>query len=159
MGVEVERRLIEVLNDPSFCPYGGPIPARREIGGAHDGTAWLDGVQPLTSGIPRDGEPRPVAIVRISEALQADRDVLSALAEIGAKPGALVMAQRNSEDWILRPLHSTNGEGIDSGDLSPSPVPKKLTVPTVPTEPTMPTVPKGIRLSETEARGVYIGIE
>ncbi|GAA0368542.1 metal-dependent transcriptional regulator [Actinoallomurus spadix] len=88
MSEEVERRLVTLLDGPSTCPHGNPIPGLAELGA--DVEAWAD---------PRTAEPLalmtevatatgvPVVVQRISEQVQGDRALMLRLKEIGIQPG------------------------------------------------------------------------
>ena len=74
---EVEKRLIELLDNPSTCPHGNPIP------GAGPAVAGSDLVSMTTAA--RSGGR--AAITRISEKLQVDVDKMRFLREHGLRPG------------------------------------------------------------------------
>lgn len=83
---DVERRLVQILDDPTISPYGTPVPALAELGVGAAGIAFRDGADPLL-GLLDAGGVR-FALVRLSEHAQADEGVLARLTEIGLRPGA-----------------------------------------------------------------------
>jgi DtxR family transcriptional regulator, Mn-dependent transcriptional regulator len=87
MSEAVERRLLELLDQPTESPYGNPIPGLDELG-AEAGEEFMEGVVPLESV---DGERVRVRIRRISEEVQKDESLMSALRRVGALPGYDVM--------------------------------------------------------------------
>lgn len=96
MSVEVERRLVALLDNPTACPHGNPIPGLDELGGHAD-----------------DAESAPVAIMsevatpvgaaavvrRISEQVQSDSDLMLKLKQIGIQPGREVTL-RATDDGV-----------------------------------------------------------
>jgi len=87
MSEAVERRLIELLDRPTESPYGNPIPGLQELG-AEVGEEFMDNVVPLDSVT---GERTRVRIRRISEEVQKDESLMSALRRVGALPDCDVM--------------------------------------------------------------------
>jgi DtxR family transcriptional regulator, Mn-dependent transcriptional regulator len=80
----VEKRLLELLDQPTESPYGNPIPGLGELGGDVDGEDFMDGVEPLTRAA---GEEKGRVLVRrISEEMQKDEALMSALRRVGALP-------------------------------------------------------------------------
>jgi DtxR family Mn-dependent transcriptional regulator len=88
MSEAVERRLLELLDRPTESPYGNPIPGLDELG-AEAGEEFMEGVVPLESVT---GERVRVRIRRISEEVQKDESLMSALRRVGALPGYDVVA-------------------------------------------------------------------
>jgi DtxR family Mn-dependent transcriptional regulator len=73
---EVEARLVNLLGNPTTCPHGNPIPG---MGGVPDLTL------PTMAAVARDGGQ--ATLVRISERLQADVNVMRFLRTNGLRPG------------------------------------------------------------------------
>lgn len=92
MSEQVERRLVELLDHPKESPYGNPIPGLAELGGAPEPVDFLAGVEPLTAAVSGLSEPVRVVVRRISEPLQTDTEVMSALRRVGVLPGNDVLA-------------------------------------------------------------------
>ena len=84
----VERRLIELLDHPTQSPFGNPIPGLDELG-EHSPQEPIAGVVPLSeaAGV----EKSRVTVQRISEELQKDEGLMSALRRVGALPGKAVV--------------------------------------------------------------------
>jgi DtxR family transcriptional regulator, Mn-dependent transcriptional regulator len=84
MSEEVERRIVALLDGPSACPHGNPIPGLAELGA----DVRVPSAEPLAlmtevataSGV-------PVVVQRISEQVQGDRALMLQLKEIGIQPG------------------------------------------------------------------------
>ena len=85
MSETVERRLLELLDHPTESPYGNPIPGLDELGEIEVGEEFMDGVEPLSQAAGAD-EGR-VLVRRISEEMQKDEILMSALRRVGALPG------------------------------------------------------------------------
>jgi DtxR family Mn-dependent transcriptional regulator len=86
MSESVERRLVEILGNPTISPFGNPIPGLGELGGARAArsTPQLPGESVAVAA--QDGA-RQMTVVRISETLQADETTMGALRSIAAMPG------------------------------------------------------------------------
>ena len=87
MSEQVERRLLALLDHPTESPYGNPIPGLDELGEAA-GESFMDGVRPL-SEVAGEEESR-VHVRRISEEMQKDESLISALRRAGATPDKTV---------------------------------------------------------------------
>jgi DtxR family Mn-dependent transcriptional regulator len=96
---EVERRLVEILGEPTMSPYGNPIPGLGELGVAAAVAAPVDATPLLELDL--DG-PAAVVVSRLAEPLQADQDAMGSLRRIGAVPGGVVEAQRTPVGVLLR---------------------------------------------------------
>ena len=90
---DVERRLLRILHAPTRSPYGNPIPGLKELGLDHEHVPFREGVVPLSEVVPNRGEIT-VTMERMSENLQADAEVLSALASLGLRPGVEFVVRR-----------------------------------------------------------------
>ncbi|WP_300079612.1 metal-dependent transcriptional regulator [Propioniciclava sp.] len=86
----VEDRLVALLADPHVSPYGNPIPARDAAG--PPALPAEGGVVLLAEALGGKGAAT-VAIARLTEELQADPDLIAALAEAGVRPGVAVAAE------------------------------------------------------------------
>ncbi|MBB6118182.1 metal-dependent transcriptional regulator [Nocardiopsis algeriensis] len=108
----VEERLVGLLNAPSVCPHGNPIPGLDELGLEDYSPEPFtdDSIVPLADAA--TGTETTVTVRRISEQLQSDADIMRALCEAGAKPGREV-AVRASDDGIR-----VSGEGAGSAEFS-----------------------------------------
>lgn len=75
---DVERRIVEILDDPAVCPHGNPIPGSKRT--PPDGPSL-----PLA-----DCKPGPVRLLRISEQAQADDSAIAFMAGAKLLPGEAV---------------------------------------------------------------------
>ncbi|RCV50671.1 metal-dependent transcriptional regulator [Marinitenerispora sediminis] len=83
----VEERLVRLLNAPSVCPHGNPIPGLDELG-LRDYVPEPfsdDSIVPMLD-VANAAEVR-VTVRRISEQLQADPEVMLTLKRAGVQPG------------------------------------------------------------------------
>jgi DtxR family Mn-dependent transcriptional regulator len=112
MSETVERRLLELLGHPTESPYGNPIPGLAELGQA-EGTAeaFMDGVSPL-SEVVVDGEEARVHVRRISEEMQKDESLMSALRRVGATPDKTVTVAATAEGVLV-------GSGGETAEIFP----------------------------------------
>jgi DtxR family transcriptional regulator, Mn-dependent transcriptional regulator len=76
---EVEEKLIDLLEKPSHCPHGNPIP----------GLADESRTRPVSLADAADGGGQ-VRVSRISEQLQTDIAAMGVLARHGVRPGVTV---------------------------------------------------------------------
>jgi DtxR family Mn-dependent transcriptional regulator len=92
---DVERRLVEILEQPSSSPYGNPIPGLVELGVAQPDAGQADSgdLLALSDVVDDDSPALSVTVLRIAEPLQADHGVMRALLAVGATPGGLVEAR------------------------------------------------------------------
>jgi DtxR family Mn-dependent transcriptional regulator len=100
MSEQVERRLLEILKNPTESPYGNPIPGLGELAGSADHEeSFLDGVEPMTASASDVPERR--IIRRIAEEIQKDNVVLSVLHRVGALPGNDVLISRGHDGIVV----------------------------------------------------------
>ena len=88
MSETVERRLLELLDHPTESPYGNPIPGLDELGESAPSEAFMDDVESLST-VAAAGEGR-VLVRRISEEMQKDEGLMSAMRRVGALPDKTV---------------------------------------------------------------------
>jgi DtxR family Mn-dependent transcriptional regulator len=98
MSENVERRLLELLDNPTESPYGNPIPGLDELGQTELAEDFMDGVVAL-SLVARPTSAR-VLVRRISEEMQKDEALMGTLRRIGALPDKTV-GVTTTEDGIL----------------------------------------------------------
>ncbi|WP_068106443.1 metal-dependent transcriptional regulator [Nocardioides dokdonensis] len=84
MSETVERRLLELLGNPTESPYGNPIPGLDELGQTDTAEMFMAGLESLTQAA-GPTETR-VLVRRISEEMQKDEQLMSALRRVGALP-------------------------------------------------------------------------
>ena len=100
MSETVERRLVELLDHPTESPYGNPIPglarARRGRGrrGVHGGRRVAVGRSPVR-------EESRVHVRRISEEMQKDELLMSALRRAGALPDKTITVVATAEGVLI----------------------------------------------------------
>ena len=87
MSEQVERRLLDMLGNPTESPYGNPIPGLEELGGT-PAPAFMDGVINLVDFVGTDGDARTAVIRRLGEPVQFEPELLQQLQGAGVLPGA-----------------------------------------------------------------------
>jgi DtxR family Mn-dependent transcriptional regulator len=85
---DVEARLVVLLDNPTTCPHGNPIP-----GSAPDGLVQ----RPLADA--QAGEQ--VRLVRITESVEHEADSLTYLGDHGLTPGTTAIVQSRAPDGTL----------------------------------------------------------
>jgi DtxR family Mn-dependent transcriptional regulator len=96
MSEEVERRLVALLDNPTTCPHGNPIPGLDELGGHTDESPG--GPVSVMTQVATEGGVQAV-IRRISEQVQSDSDLMLRLKQMGIQPGREVTL-RESDDGV-----------------------------------------------------------
>lgn len=109
MSEQVERRILELLGDPTESPYGNPIPGLEHLGGSA-ANAFLDGVISLTHAAAAG--VRSGTIRRLSEPVQVDPDLLHQLREAGVVPGAEARIRPEPNGYVSIEIVG-QAEGID----------------------------------------------
>ncbi len=92
ISTDVERRLVEILHSPTKSPYGNPIPGLRELGIDVDDTPFSKGVVPLSQLLKSD-EKVSAKLVRMSENVQANSELIEVLSSLELRPGASFTAR------------------------------------------------------------------
>ena len=86
MSEQVERRLYDMLGNPSESPYGNPIPGLEAIGGMPS-APFMAGVSSITAAL---GEGITTGTIRrLGEPAQFDIELLHEMAAAGVRPGAV----------------------------------------------------------------------
>ena len=85
ISLDVEQRLVNIIDDPVRSPFGNPIPALDELG-ITVSDAPEDDVMTLAEAS-RQGATN-LRVIRLSEHLQASRESFAVLLEAGVLPGA-----------------------------------------------------------------------
>jgi DtxR family Mn-dependent transcriptional regulator len=94
MSDAVERRMLELVGNPTVSPYGNPIPGLQELRPDFDITEVVVGaVRPLS--LITSTELVQVTVRRFGEPIQVDAQTMTRLRRVGALPGALVRARRS----------------------------------------------------------------
>ena len=110
MSEAVERRLLELLDHPTESPYGNPIPGLGELGESKVGEEFMEGVEAL-SDVAGQEEGR-VLVRRISEEMQKDESLMSALRRVGALPDKTITIVATPEGVLL-------GSGNETAEIVP----------------------------------------
>ena len=110
----VERRLVELLDYPVWCPHGNLIPGLEELGVPEDASkravdAGREHAIAMTLIASRSAEP--VVVRRISEQVQSDAALMLKLKTIGIQPGREIKLAV-SDDGV----RVTGGDGIGGLD-------------------------------------------
>jgi len=114
MSETVEKRLLELLDHPTVSPYGNPIPGLDELGDDVVGESFMEGVEALST-VADDTDQR-VLIGRISEEMQKDEPLMSALRRVGALPGKTVTAAATAEGVLIGSAGETAEILFESAD-------------------------------------------
>jgi DtxR family Mn-dependent transcriptional regulator len=110
MSETVERRILEMLGNPTESPYGNPIPGLSELdeeAGVVDG--FLDGLTSLDRVVHDDAAQ--VVIRRIGEPIQTDTVLMSTMRRAGVRPGAAVTVQQSPGGVLV----GSGGESTEIG--------------------------------------------
>jgi len=110
MSETVERRLLELLDNPTSSPYGNPIPGLDELGQLTLAEEFMTDVESLTTAAGED-EGR-VLVRRISEEMQKDEVLMSALRRVGAVPDKTITVQATEEGVLV-------GSGGETAEIIP----------------------------------------
>ena len=113
MSEDVERRLVTLLEGPTMCPHGNPIPGLAELGVERPGAGDDVSAEPLHTMMDMAG-PRgvPVIVSRISEQVQSDSALMLKLKQIGIQPGREVTLA-TSDDGVRVTGDDEDGSGTD----------------------------------------------
>lgn len=84
---EVEHKLFGLLADTSQSPYGNPIPGMDVFGVTEPSPKFRAGNKPFSELVKEATGPVTVVLVRMSEAVQADANLLAMVAAAGLRPG------------------------------------------------------------------------
>ena len=106
----VERRLLELLDHPTESPYGNPIPGLGELGEVHPGESFMTDVEPLSKAAAE--EPGRALVRRISEEMQKDEALMSAMRRVGALPDKTITIQATPDGVLV-------GSGGETAEIFP----------------------------------------
>jgi DtxR family Mn-dependent transcriptional regulator len=100
MSEDVERRLVQVLDNPTISPFGNPIPGLSELG---VGTMLGDGGDANLVRLTELPVGMPVAVVvrQLTEHVQGDADLISRLKEAGVVPNARVTVEATDHGGVM----------------------------------------------------------
>ena len=100
MSEQVERRLIQMLGNPTESPYGNPIPGLEELGGKAAGE-FLDGVISLRELTAESEDEHEVQVRRLAEPVQFEPETLKWLQDAGVVPGARATAVARGDEVLV----------------------------------------------------------
>ena len=101
MSDHVERRILDMLNQPKFSPYGNAIPGLEELG--IDSEKNDERTVPMALAARDSGPEDRFTISRFPESIQTDIDLLKVLADAGITFGASVsVVGGDNNDVIVR---------------------------------------------------------
>ncbi|MBE3001125.1 metal-dependent transcriptional regulator [Nocardiopsis sp. HNM0947] len=111
----VEERLVGLMNAPSVCPHGNPIPGLDELGLADYAPEPFtdDSIVPMVDAA--SGSEATVTVRRISEQIQSDADIMRTLRLAGVRPGQDVVMR--ASDGGVRVIGG-DGDTELSGDVA-----------------------------------------
>jgi DtxR family Mn-dependent transcriptional regulator len=96
MSEDVERRLVQVLDNPTVSPFGNPIPGLGLLG-LDEADFKRDGANLARLTELPAGDPVAVVVRQLTEHVQGDVELIGRLKEAGIVPNARVLVQ-NSPD-------------------------------------------------------------
>jgi DtxR family Mn-dependent transcriptional regulator len=96
MSDKVERRIMELLGNPTESPYGNPIPGLEELG-IEPAEGFMDGVANLLDLLQASGEDSTGVIRRLGEPAQINPETLAEFAEYGLVPGSTISFKRDGD--------------------------------------------------------------
>ncbi|WP_166986858.1 metal-dependent transcriptional regulator [Canibacter zhoujuaniae] len=100
MSERVERRILELIEQPTKSPYGNPIPGLEELDVKTRGMFLMSVVDVMTVFTENAIDDFEAEIARLAEPAQVDPELLRAFDAAGIKPGA--RASFVLEDEIVR---------------------------------------------------------
>ena len=98
MSEDVERRLVQVLDNPTTSPFGNPIPGLSELG-VDDSINDAVNLVRLTE-LP-SGMPVAVVVRQLTEHVQGDIELISKLKDAGVVPNARVTVEANDHGGVM----------------------------------------------------------
>ena len=110
MSESVERRLLELLGHPTESPYGNPIPGLDELGATDLGEEFMTGVEALSTAA--GAQEGRVLVRRISEEMQKDESLMSALRRVGALPDKTITVVATDDGVLV-------GSGGETAEIVP----------------------------------------
>ncbi|GAB3861363.1 metal-dependent transcriptional regulator [Nocardioides maradonensis] len=110
MSENVERRLLELLGNPVESPYGNPIPGLAELGQDKVAESFMADVVPLSKAAGAD--TARALVRRISEEMQKDEALMSAMRRVGALPDKTITIQATQDGVLV-------GAGGETAEIFP----------------------------------------
>jgi len=112
MSEQVERKILELVQEVEKSPFGNPIPGLEHLGRGPS-TAMNEQVVPLIELLNVD-----VEVARIAEPLQSYPDALAHLAAAGVIPGAIVRASQASDRVEVRTQNCQSSVSLTAFDVA-----------------------------------------
>jgi DtxR family Mn-dependent transcriptional regulator len=112
MSEQVERKILELVQEVEKSPFGNPIPGLEHLGRGPS-TAMNEQVVPLIELLNVD-----VEVARIAEPLQSYPDALAHLAGAEVIPGAIVRASQASDRVEVRTQNGQNSVSLTAFDVA-----------------------------------------
>ena len=106
MSEQVEKRILELVEDGERSPYGNPVPGLEELGREAAPTASGRASSELAD---EGGERIETTVVRLGEPVQVDPEVLGLLLDSGVRPGAAVIVWSEDGRTIVE---AVGGEAV-----------------------------------------------
>jgi DtxR family Mn-dependent transcriptional regulator len=110
MSETVERRLMQLLDHPTESPYGNPIPGLAELGEDLAAETFMEDVEPLSKAA--GAETARAVVRRISEEMQKDDALMSAMRRVGALPDKTITIQATADGVLV-------GAGGETAEIFP----------------------------------------
>lgn len=106
MSETVERKLVELLDNPTSSPYGMPIPGLDLLGLVPPKTLDCLPIADVDSG--------SYELVRIGEPIQTDEEFLNQLRDLALVPGSKVFVTKDSASVLLTAEGQAEGMLLDA---------------------------------------------
>lgn len=117
MSERVERRLMALLDEPRYSPYGTPIPGMDAIGGPQVGDERFKGMN-LLDAATQDREAT-FTVRLLPEVIQADQELIETLSSAGVLNGARVkVAPSETDEQRVLVTVTDTGHGVDLDRVS-----------------------------------------
>lgn len=113
---QVERKIMALLDNPRFSPYGNPIPGLEDLGAAKNQT-FIDGVVSVAT-LQLTDPAKTFTLRRIGEPLQVDVSLLSDLKALGILPGAEISIESKGDRYFVRAVGQTDGESLAASEAA-----------------------------------------
>lgn len=112
MSERVERRLVGLLGEPQYSPYGTPIPGLEALGSHSAENQRFGGLNLLAAS--ERADPRGYRVSLLPELVQADQELIGMLAEAGVLTGAHVrVAPGTSPQQAVTVTVTDSGRSIE----------------------------------------------
>lgn len=117
MSERVERRLMALLDEPRYSPYGTPIPGMDAIGGPQVGDERFKGMN-LLDAAAQDREAT-FTVRLLPEVIQADQELIETLSSAGVLNGARVsVAPSETDEQRVLVTVTDTGHAVDLDRVS-----------------------------------------